>query len=207
MTIIFIFNISIVTAQCLDGDIMVIADFSGSVKGYETEIFNSVDALCQRFSNTSDNVRIGVIGFATLLYDISELSHNIDSVRFNVNKYRNYLNGDGLTYLSGAIEYSTKVLLQNREIGRDMIMIIISDGNPNSRYRTTDEAEYAKSVGIKICVVYVPSSLYYYEQEETGIYRKKTSIYLQSISTDNCYSFVDDYKNLENNIKNFQICF
>lgn len=63
-------------AGCLQLDIILIADLSGSVKGFEPFISNALNAFTNKFDLDEEGIEIGAIVFNTNSYLLSEITSN-----------------------------------------------------------------------------------------------------------------------------------
>ena len=109
-----------VYSQCLEADIAILVDYSGSEEGNEKVLTESV----RDFTSTlpSDGVRISIIGFANSYTIWCPLGGNIDKALYAMSMTK----ADGGTYITSALDAAYRQLDNERVVPK--IIVLISDG-------------------------------------------------------------------------------
>ena len=188
---------------CLEMDIILLLDFSGSVEGYEKFIVDALEAFSDRFQISEDRVRIGVIVFNNDPIIISGLTGNKDKIVENILKIKE-LRADGGTYMFPALMSAEMEFEKNPRDERKMI-IFVSDGKPsdakgywkktNGEIKEGNIFEFSqkiKSKGIEICGIFIDNG-------EPG------RNFMMKIST-TPYFFDSDYLSLILTLRKLDIC-
>ena len=109
-----------VYSQCLEADIIILVDFSGSEEGNEKHLTQAVREFTQTLP--SETVQIGIIGFANSYTIWCPLGGDL-------NKALNVMaqtKADGGTYITSALDAVYRQLDNERQVPK--ICILISDG-------------------------------------------------------------------------------
>jgi len=149
--------------DCLKIDIILVGDFSGSVRGKEAFIQAAFNSFIQGLPLSEDGVRLGVVVFS----DNAEIVQHLTSERFQLDS----LEASGTTNLSEALQLSLDEFNRN---GRDVrkIIILISDGIPDDPDGAKLIASQLKLVGVGICGILVEGGNNEYMQEISSVYAK-----------------------------------
>jgi Mg-chelatase subunit ChlD len=150
MKTIFVFLLLIcspkVIAQCLQLDLVILADISGSVSGKEHFIVGAVYNFTNKFKGT--DVHVSLVTFA----ESSNVQFHLgDSVAF-------IIMAGGNTDLTGGIHASIEELYGYGRAGYRKMIVLISDGAPDSAISAKRAVSEAKRMGIGVCGVLINSS-------------------------------------------------
>lgn len=183
---------SIKNEGCLKLDIILLADMSSSVDGHETFIHDAMKSFIDRFELSEEGVRIGLIRFADTAYLLSGLTTDKQELYYGLRSI-NPTSAYGSTEMADAIKLSADEFLKNGRPLIKKIVVIISDGAPNSKQDARNAASYLKSIDSTIiCGVFVSS--------------KVDQTFLQEISSEFCY-VESNYETLVEELKKLDICF
>lgn len=178
---------------CLDADIILVADLSGSVKGQETFIADAADVFINRFDLWEHGIRIGMFVFSNETFLISHLTSDKDALLGATNLIRNNPLGTS-TNLANAIDNAYNEYVKNGRKGETKrIMILISDGRadvPDTFYIAADRIK--KDLGVIICGIYVHT----FSGDRDS---------MESVSTSSCY-VASNYEELAGILERLNIC-
>lgn len=184
------FAASFCQSSCLQVDIMLVGDYSGSVDGHQEYVANAMWAFVDRFGLSEASVKIGIITFN------SEVTLHT-GLTTNKAKLQNIIVGlsttvpSGTTNLKDALYESVNQLQYGRKVPK--LLVIISDGVPDDREETAQLAgEVQKLIGATVCGIYVSAP-----GGEPG--------WLKNICSDGCYSETS-YETLAEELKKLDIC-
>lgn len=112
--------------QCLNADIMILIDWSGSEQGNETKLVTAAGLFVSEMDISEQQIRAGVMTFSYDPIGIVDLTSNKD---YLLNGIGNLLldNADGGTEIDNALKESGQILNNKRYVRK--IIIIISDGD------------------------------------------------------------------------------
>lgn len=171
---------------------MLISDMSGSIRGNEDFVYNALNVFINRFDLSEDGIRIGYITFsdnATLMSKFTISKENLVG-KFNLIKLYG-ANGD--TRMEKAFQLAQTEIMNNGRPMISTIVVMISDGEPNSKDESMNMAMLLKSLpNTNICGVYIDKS-------------GGDANFLKEISSEFCY-VESDFKNLVNELKKMDIC-
>jgi len=136
---------NLITSASPPQDIALLVDSSGSMSGI---IEHAKQAAYSFLDRIGSGARVGLISFgdpnahirAGLTYNFAELKRKIESLR-----------PSGSTPMAEAITLSDKELLKHE--GVINIIVLLTDGEPNSTSETMESARQAKNRGIRIITV------------------------------------------------------
>lgn len=188
--LLFIANIGL-AQDCLQLDLLILSDFSGSVKGHEKFITDAIKQFSEQFELSEQGIKIGVIAFETESYLVSPLTSDRDELNDRI-RTLSKIKANGGTNLIGALMRADSELMNHGRIGYRQVIVIISDGAPDYPDITLKVADQVKSDNIGIFGVYVDDFL-------------GDSNYLQQISSEFCY-VRSDYQNLIFTLKKLNMC-
>ena len=193
LTILLVFSLNIAKSQCLEMDIMLVADYSDSIDGHEEFVEDAFNEFIDRFELHENGVRIGIIAFSDYPFMLSKLSTNKNKLR-KVTRTMDGVFHRQSTNMYGALNATYKYMEKNsRENARKMI-IVVSDGAFNGSPEKLPELVYEiKKEGINICGVLIKSEY-------------QTPQNMLAISNDFCY-FESTYQMLSEVLKNMDVCF
>ena len=175
--------------SCLQIDIMLLADMSGSVQGQEQFVKAALYTFANQFDLSEDNVKIGVVTFdsdATLWCPLTADKNKLLAVIGQIN---NASGGSNMT--AGLAEASDQLLHYGRPYYNKLI-IIISDGGIWDIPATTGFSDILTRGGIRTCGVLI-------EDQDTDSQTMETICH-------GCYER-SSYRNLSNELKKLDICF
>lgn len=147
ITILFLFIYSLLPAQCLKMDVMLVGDLSASVIGNEHFIVEAFEALISKTEMSEEGIRIGVITFNTSVYRFSELTGNKSTALRATERIAGTRAG-GTTNMSEALRVSLSSMMQDRPDASKLI-VLVSDGVPTDpRHSFYNRFSNKKSSGI-----------------------------------------------------------
>lgn len=142
---------------CLEANIILVADLSGSVEGHEIFIVDALKSFVQRFELSDKGIRIGYIRFATYAVVENHLTGNKLALLNSINKIDTAMTG-GFTDLTHALQLTELELSNNARKNVLKIVILISDGDPDEEDTALEHANYIKRMdNVLIYGVYVDS--------------------------------------------------
>jgi len=133
---------------CLEMDIVILCDLSGSVEGNEPFILEAVTGLVNKTDVQEDGVRIGVIGFSDYPFTIAALSGDKKELLQVINEFE--WTSRTNTYMAQALQVCYIDLFKDRQYAHKMI-IIISDGLPGDRELTLSTVKQLNEINVGIC--------------------------------------------------------
>lgn len=185
------FNIDPFTPACLNMDIIIIGDYSGSVQGNEPFLIRSFQVLINNLlTMPEDDIHLGLILFNDLAEVICPLTADKDIAHKSLSYISDRSNGS--TFLTNALYSSFDELTTNGRSGYKKIIIIISDGDVHDVDESILAVNQLKSIGIQVYSILI----------NTNVANKE---FMESISSPNCY-FETDYFNLAKTIVNLNLC-
>ena len=153
--IILLTILTLFQSDCLEMDIMLLIDISASTKGQEEFIYNATAEFMRKFE-PQKSVRIGVMVFNNFYNVIQPLTSDVNKLRsaaFDISENQG-AGGTNMTLYMAGIELS-----QDRP-NVHKVIILISDGAPNSKNSALRASEKVKGRGILLCGVFVENSEY-----------------------------------------------
>lgn len=146
--------------SCLQLDIVIVADFSSSVQGYEGYIFKAIHDFADSFQMDDEEVRIGVVAFNTEAY----VPLQITGRRKDLDAFltENNLFCTGTTNMDAGLRTAYEQLgiayegLADRSDSKKII-ILISDGEADSPDKTFLVANDIKNGGVDIWGILIAS--------------------------------------------------
>lgn len=181
------------TQGCLQIDIMLVGDLSGSIDGNEYIIADAYDAFVNRFELADNTMRIGAVVFSDNTFILSHLTSTKNILVDRINYMRTHRLG-GTTNMYGALDFVWKEFKQNGRKNVRKMIIILSDGEVDHPEETAIIIEQMKlESNIEICAVYIDT---YSGKEE----------YMANISNTYCYVSTS-YQALIFELERLDICF
>lgn len=126
--IILIFTITTGYSQCLQLDILVVADLSGSTNNKHEHIINGLNAFVNRFDLAEDKVKISPVIFAKQNITLSRLSSNKQKLIQSIDSIGYYDIGQS-TYMHDALVRGLHYFTMDARIDSQKIIVIVSDGD------------------------------------------------------------------------------
>lgn len=191
-----LFNPSKINRTCLKMDIMILADMSGSVEGYEGVVASAINVFVDRFELDDYGVRIGIQTFASGY--IIQLQQPLTSNTFLLKKNIISISkrkAEGGTIMSNPL-LMVKDELQKDRYGAYKVVIIISDGEipDHDADKVNKIVAELKAHNIIICGVLIDEG-----------YLGVSGPYLQSLTTPGFY-VESNYQDIARTLEMLQIC-
>ncbi len=188
--------------DCLDMDIILLGDYSGSIEGKEHYVKNAFEAFSKSFKYSA-SVRIGIILFDGSQYIVCPLisSRNTSEVMISMDKYV----AGGETILSTALEFSFDMLMADSR-NTEKTIIIISDGQANDERPAKKIAEQIKSKGVLICSIHISQLDFHIMSNPNAINKNWGREIMKNISSGDQYFTTTNYTKLSNTLKELSIC-
>lgn len=174
--------------RCLEMDILLIGDMSGSVEGKEDFVIDAIEVFVESIETEENGIRIGVIAFNNVPSLVSPLYGNKQEIRDNVEQYGWFAHGS--TNMSLAFQIAYNELSRDRQNVRKLI-ILISDGEATDKDDAENTVKELKMVNVGICCVLVRND------SSNPMFMKKIS--------DGCY-VESSYENLAYELLKMDIC-
>lgn len=140
---------------CLEMDIVILADLSGSVENYEPFVVEAVEAFVNKTDISEEGIRLGIIGFNDNPFIISPIYGDKEEIKNNIHSFD--FSGHDLTNMTDALQLSLIELFKERQ-SVQKLLIIISDGAVSDRSTTRLTIEQLKAVNVGICAVLIRNS-------------------------------------------------
>lgn len=137
---------------CLEMDIVILADLSGSVENYESFVEDAINTFIDKIDLSEENVRIGIIGFNDKPFIIAGLQGDKQQLKMLVSNFP--FSGEGLTNMDFGLQIALNELYRDRYDVQKLI-IVISDGAVNNEYKTKEIVSQLQSINIGICGVLI----------------------------------------------------
>lgn len=175
---------------CLEMDIMIIGDYSGSIYGRQKYVADAVDAFISRFDLSERGMKIGILTFNDNSTLWSGLTTNKKKLQQTVTSLYE-LTPSGSTNLSTALQDAALELQYGRKVPK--LIVLITDGMPDN---APDAEKTAREIytffNINICGIYVNGS---YGDAQ----------WLEKICTNSCFSR-SSFEYLAEQLKRMDIC-
>ncbi len=179
---ILIFICSLTSAKdvgCLQLDIVIVADVSTSVVGYEKFITDAVIEFTNKFKNT--DVRIGLITFSDAC-----------SLQFHL--------GDSVTFLAmtgGSSNLTCGLIMANKELfgeygkpSNKKMVIVLSDGDVSNKEKSKLAINMMKENGVNFAGILIKSN-----DNKSTFMKEISDLYVET-----------DYKSLADELKKLDVC-
>lgn len=191
-SLLWLFTIPPSVNGCLEIDIILIGDLSGSVDGNEYFVADAFDAFIDRFELSENTIRIGSAIFDDRIFILSELTHNRDKLLAGVNFMRNNKLG-GSTNMFGAAQWVNYEFSNNGRSDTRKMLIIVSDGAVNHPLGTKQSIEILRKNNIEICGIYINTN-------------SGNEDFMMNVSEPYCYVSTS-YETLVMELEKLDICF
>lgn len=142
---------------CMQMDIILLLDYSGSIDGNEGFVREAVQDFVKGYELSEQGIKIGVITFSDYTNTISPLISDRSELLKRICVLDNF-GGSGSTHMIRGLEVAEKEFYTSGRLGFKRVIIIISDGDVNSgggKEETLKVAEGLKKFGFKICSVLI----------------------------------------------------
>lgn len=140
--------------SCQKLDIMLVGDLSGSMIGMESQVADAFNTFISTLDVSQDNIRIGIGTFSDHFTLHTALTGSITQLQGAISLVRGS-RGRGTTNMSGAINKAAEQLYFDHRSNISKIIILITDGAPNSADNTRASANQLPAAGIMLCGVFV----------------------------------------------------
>ena len=132
-----------------NADVVLVIDHSGSMQGQKlTDAKAAAKTFVDRVDLTKDQVGVASFG------DGAELDHQLSRTAGTVRTVIDALTASGGTNMSAGINTASQELLSvHRDPNNTPVLILLSDGLPDSRSAASDAARTAKQAGIRIFTI------------------------------------------------------
>lgn len=177
--------------NCLQMDIMIVGDFSASIHGHERFVNESFIAFANQFDLSENGIKIGIVAFNSDAVLVSPLTSKKDTLLNGINRWMDNIQ-IGSTNMHEGMRLAMHQFATNGQILHRKMIIIISDGLPNSVDNVLNYAEAIKNSNIDICSVLI-------------IAKNNNPEFMKKISTNYCY-VESSYENLIYELKKLDIC-
>ena len=177
---------------CAKLDIIILADMSQSVQGYEDYIREASETFINRFELSEDGIQIGLIVFNSRVTVLSSITDNKSELLRDI-QYISIGTATSNTDLSAGLQSTMGEFLEHNRPNSGKIIIIISDGKPNDPNDALKKVNDAKL--LLNCTVF-------------GILVKTLDSdggYMESLSSPNCY-IETNYQMLADELNKLDIC-
>jgi Mg-chelatase subunit ChlD len=173
--------------DCLQVDIVILADLSGSVGGNEPFIKEAIKAFSGQFELSETGVKIGVMTFGSNVRTVCSLTSDSSLLNNGINSLGS---ATGKTNMYGALMAANSELENKGRFGYRKIIIVISDGVPDYPDVTMMIANELKAKPISIFGIFIDSSL-----SDSDYMKDLSSVYFES-----------NYLELISTLKKLNIC-
>ncbi len=174
--------------SCLELDIVVLVDISGSLQGYELYVHNALNSLIDGLKTSEDGIRMGIAVFGSRGEILSSLSGDKEIIKSQISHI--FATG-GSTNMTDGLYVTLNEFINNGRQGVKKLIVVISDGDVDSVQGTTLAAQQLKLANISICSVLIVA--------------KRINAQLMKDISNGCY-LESDYENLPKEIEKLDIC-
>lgn len=197
--ILFLFSSSFTPTKrvntCLQMDLILLADFSKSIRGQEQFIVDAMSAFVNKFDLSENGLKIGIVVFNTYTYTISRLTTDKKDLLEKLKALSKNQGNYGTEMSKGFEACNLELFSETARPTYRKLIIIITDGDPDSEdvKDAYHVATKIKNMGVGICGVMVQDS-------------SSRPTFLDSICLKNCYVEAD-YNSLVDELRKFDVCF
>jgi Mg-chelatase subunit ChlD len=138
--------------MCLEMDIIILVDISGSLSGYELYMHNAMNSLIDGVETSEDGIRIGVVLFSSGSFVLSPISGDKNVIKSQIKLVGS---DNGSTDMTGGFHTCLNEFVKNGRKGVKSLIVVISDGAVNSGESTRLAAQQLKMTGISICTAII----------------------------------------------------
>lgn len=137
-------------------DVILVLDKSGSIGSVGWD--ESVNAALGMTDLVDANTAMGVIYYSSTVSSHSPLTHDRNALKTKVEELKKLSHG-GLTKTSAAVDKARLDLQQHGRTGSEKVVIVVTDGYPNSVSATDTAVSALKADGVTLMFVPVGSNL------------------------------------------------
>lgn len=141
--------------ECLELDVVILVDVSGSIAGYEEYIHKALYVFINKIEPSETGIWLSVVKFSKdgevashLSYDKSILIYQFDRI----------ISDGGTTNMADGMYSSVNELVENGRKGVKKVIIVLSDGAVDNSTETQLVAEQLKMSNVTICSVLILSN-------------------------------------------------
>ncbi len=176
---------------CNNLDIMVLADYSGSVLGNEKFVHQAIYSFGNKLDISEDNVNLGIITFNSYTDLLCPLSSDKTEVMDKIEIMSNFV-PKGTTDLGSALYGAFDELSNKGRENYKKIIIVICDGAPDYPQPVQEIASNLKDIGIQIYTILINS-------------RTSNSEYMYKLASPNSF-YNTDFPGLTKTLEQINLC-
>ena len=195
LVLLLITNIYGTGDRCLKLDLVLLVDLSGSVEGREQFIADACQSFVDNLNVGENEIRISVITFNSYTTTLSSLTSNKETLNRAIDNIR-YTPAHNMTNMSMGLRQASWELTNSSRQGVRRMIVIITDGMPDSRQDTLAAVDELSIFSIDLCGVFV-----YDHYDDTIAHGLE---FLRTI-TGSCFTH-GNYVILSEQIKRLSIC-
>lgn len=139
----FLFYNNVKAQGCLNADVMILIDWSGSENGNEQQLALAATLFVSELPINELELRVGVLAFSNCITNVVNLTGDKEKLLEGIATLA-LTEASGGTYLKPSILYAGYLLNNQRQVPK--IIIIISDGEIYDLEESIVEIEYFKSI-------------------------------------------------------------
>lgn len=136
---------------CLEADIIILADVSMSIDGYEVFLNTAIVSFIDGLQITENGIRVGIISFAGSADVVVPITGDPDVVD---DKFKKFKPAGTTDMASGLMEVKNEFRLNGRE-GYQKIVVIISDGDTKNIDECIAMVDAMMAENIMVCGVLI----------------------------------------------------
>lgn len=188
--LLWLMSVGFIQAQCSQLDVVIVADYSASVRGNEDFVLQAIVTFAEELTlPVANDVRLGIVIFNDNVEVLVKPDNDCYKNLFYADLNRQ---GTGSTNIELGLQTATVELLKEQN-NRRKIIVLISDGDATvgSREQTLATGTQIQSLGIGICSVLIKNT-------------SSRPEFMNEISS-GCY-VETDYLNLASELKKLDVC-
>ena len=180
-------------AQCTKADIVILVDYSGSISGNESAVKKALVASAGIFDGASD-MRVSIVTFSDNFEVVVPFTANLVLYSHQVNRLE--VVSDNSTRMADAIDFAQLYFAQLSRPGTRKVVILVSDGKPNSPSLANTTVTNAKKDDILFFSIYISSDYGYSEAKR----------FMLSVASEAHYFFQSSYSDLGQLLQDLDPC-
>ena len=153
MILSFILSLLLGGSACGKVDVVIVADYSGSMDGSEYHVTSAIEEFVESLDVSPEGVNIAIISFHSFVYVQTPLTGDRAQLRGAVSVLRKEV-ATGTTKMDMALSQA-KVELFSQRLNATKIVVLITDGYPDSKESTSAEGRDLLNMGVRLCGVYI----------------------------------------------------
>lgn len=154
LILILITNIHSITNKCLKLDLVLLVDISGSVEEREHFIADACQSFVDNLNLGENDINISIITFNSYTTTLSPLTANRNNLNKAIDNIR-FTPAHGMTNMPMGLRQAAWELNNSSRQGVRKMVIIITDGMPDSRQDTLLAVDELSLFSIQLCGVFV----------------------------------------------------